>query len=261
MTSPRHAQAGRPATDPCGSFVGREQELARLRALLEQASAGRPRLVLLEGPVGIGKTALVRRVLHQARIWRVLWAEGKEPETNLPYSMLGQLFAGTTTGTTVELPSPMGIFGRASDRDVDPLEIGATLLDLLGFLQHRSPVALVVDDAHWADRPSLHALAFALRRLRVGRVVAIVVVRDLANPRLPESLRLALTAKHGHQLRLAGLSVSEWQLLASEHGVDALPAWALTRLYEHTLGNPSRIHALLDLPASDCPGHRPSPQL
>jgi predicted ATPase len=247
MTSPRRAECNRPETGLPGCFVGREQELARLRTVLEHARAGSPRLVLVQGPAGIGKTALIRHVLRQAGTWRVLWAEGKEPESNLPYRVMGQLL----TGVTVEPPTPMGMLGSASGRDADPLDVGAMLLDLLGFLQEASPVVLVVDDAHRADRPSLHALAFALRRLRVARVVAVVVVRDPANLRLPESLRLALTAEHGHHLRLAGLSVSELRALASEHGVDTLPEWALTRLYEHTLGNPSRIHALFDLPASD----------
>src|SRR5215211_1674943 len=48
-------------------FVGRQPMLARLRRMLEQARAGQPRLVLIEGPAGIGKTTFVRRFLPRPR--------------------------------------------------------------------------------------------------------------------------------------------------------------------------------------------------
>jgi AAA ATPase domain len=53
--------SGASATpDSRAPFVGRQPMLARLRRMLEQARAGQPRLVLIEGPAGIGKTTLVR---------------------------------------------------------------------------------------------------------------------------------------------------------------------------------------------------------
>lgn len=49
------------------SFVGREDERGRLRRALDEASQGRQVVVSIEGPAGIGKTALVRQFLRESR--------------------------------------------------------------------------------------------------------------------------------------------------------------------------------------------------
>mgnify|MGYP001792041644 CR=1 FL=1 len=57
-----------------------------------------------------------------------------------------------------------------------PIWVGAALLELLGSMQTSGgPVLLLVDDAQWADRPSLQALLFALRRLQADRVLTLMV--------------------------------------------------------------------------------------
>ena len=53
----------------------------------------------------------------------------------------------------------------------DPLLTGVAVLTLLSDLSERSPVLVVADDAHWLDRSSLEALAFAGSRLDAERVV------------------------------------------------------------------------------------------
>jgi D-arabinose 1-dehydrogenase-like Zn-dependent alcohol dehydrogenase len=68
-----------------GDFVGREPELALLRAAFDEARAGRPRVVLVKGPQGIGKTTLVDRFAGGVGDARVLRASGDESETVLAY--------------------------------------------------------------------------------------------------------------------------------------------------------------------------------
>ena len=58
---------------------------------------------------------------------------------------------------------------------------------------------------HWADRPSLQALIFALRRLAADRVLAIIAVRDDRAPDLPDSLGRLIRKQTGTVLRLRGL--------------------------------------------------------
>ncbi|AYG84396.1 hypothetical protein DWB77_06610 [Streptomyces hundungensis] len=53
----------------------------------------------------------------------------------------------------------------AGQRHAGPRGRGCLAPDVLGTFQGRSPVILVIDDVHWADIPSLHALTFVLRRL------------------------------------------------------------------------------------------------
>ena len=72
-------------------FVGRETELETLRAQLVQVRAGQPRVVFIEGPAGIGKSALVERFLRSERDVRVLRASGDPWEALVPYGVIDQL--------------------------------------------------------------------------------------------------------------------------------------------------------------------------
>ncbi len=235
--SPRGAAAQRSQA----LFVGRQPTLTSLRRRLEQARAGEPRLVLIEGPAGIGKTTLVRRFLEEAAERCVLRASGEEAEANLPFGVLAQLLAAAPT--TPPGPAAVGVAGEGT---VDPLAAGAVLLDLLGELQRTDPVVVVVDDLHWADQPSLRALTFALRRLRVDRVLTLVLTREVADARLPEGLRRLLTDDQTLRLRLGGLEAEELRALSGRLGHRPLSMWAAARLRAHTHGNPLHARALLE---------------
>ncbi|MEV6170993.1 AAA family ATPase [Streptomyces sp. NPDC051954] len=208
------------------SFLGRTDELAELRRLYGEASAGRPQLVVVEGPAGIGKTALVRHFITGTAEGHVLAAAGEEHEADLPYGVLSQLL------------------GRPVH--TDPLTAGAELLEPLGELQHEEPVVVVVDDAHWADTPSLRALTFALRRLRADRVLALLALRDMGDPRLPGGLRRILTDDNAVRLRLGGLAATDLVGLSARYLTEPLPPAAAHRLHAHTDGNPLHCLALLE---------------
>jgi DNA-binding CsgD family transcriptional regulator len=227
-------------------FVGRQAELALLGGKLAQARAGQPQVVLVRGPAGIGKTWLVDRFLGTvADVW-VVRADGEESEAVLTYGVAEQLLrAGAVVASGVRAaPGANGIVG------VDPLAVGAQLLDMLGQLQAKGPVALVVDDAQWADLPSLRALLFALRRLYADQVLALFTVRDEEGQPLPEGLQRLLASERGTILRLGGLGADDLWALAAAMGVGGFSLRAAEGLRAHTGGNPLHARALLEeLPA------------
>ncbi|MEU9284672.1 AAA family ATPase [Streptomyces sp. NPDC048275] len=209
-------------------FVGRGGERAALRERLVRVGRGDPQLVLVAGEAGIGKTALVRDFVQDGGgCGTVLWASGEENEQSLTYGVLDQLLGD-------------------GQRDGDPLAAGAVLLDALGHHQEGSPVVtVVVDDAHWADTPSLHALTFTLRRLRVDRVLAVVVVREEADPRLPDGLRRLFGDDRTLRLLLDGLAPAQIRDLSGALGSGPMAERTASRLHAHTGGNPLHLRALL----------------
>jgi ATP/maltotriose-dependent transcriptional regulator MalT len=227
-------------------FVGRRAELEHLDGLLAAARTGQPQLVAIEGPAGIGKTALVQRFLDRTSGRCVLRTRGEQMEATFPYGVVEQLLAGLA----LPLPAPLDTLRTATERGQDPFAVGAALVDLLGVVQQAGPVVLVVDDAQWADPASLTALVFAFRRLRVDRILTVIVVPGLIDVRALESLRRALADEGGSHLRLSGLAVPELGRLAGELGVDRLTHRALQQLHDHTQGNPLHARALLrEVPA------------
>ncbi|HEX2041641.1 MAG TPA: AAA family ATPase [Acidimicrobiales bacterium] len=214
-------------------FVGRELELRELEAQLHSVRKGEPRVVVLEGGEGIGKSALLREVLAHTQGFSVVHASGDQAEAELPCGVAGQLLASAGTR-----PSTEEVFGQ------DPLLVGGRLLRLVEELETRGPVIVVVDDAQWADRASLQALSFALRRLNADPVLGVVAARNAATA-LPDGLR-RLAQERGTVLRLDGLSVDELGQLGICLGAGPLPRRALQRLRDHSGGNPLHARALLE---------------
>ena len=105
---------------------------------------------------------------------------------------------------------------------------------------------LAVDDANWADRPSLQALIFALRRLAADQVLTLIAVRDDSVTDLPESLGRLISGQRGTVLRLRGLDEEDLRDLAVEMGIDGIGAVAARRLRYGTQGNPLHARALLE---------------
>jgi hypothetical protein len=250
------------------SFVGRHAELALLRDRLAAVVRGEPAVVQVEGPPGIGKTALVDRFLADVagtgptmRTARVLRVSGDETETLLAYGVVEQL---------ARVAGPAGVALTVPDDPAtpdavpldDPVTVGTRILRVLDALGRDGPVVLVVDDAHWVDRPSLRALIFALRRMVADQLLAVVVTRDDAVPLLPDSLRRLVTGHRGIVLRLAGLGEDDLRELAALLGVDgAGPVTRAARtLREATGGSPLHARALLEeFPARRWTGRDPLP--
>lgn len=222
-------------------FVGRGAELAVLENALVRARFARPMVMLVLGEAGMGKSALLARATGrlQGSGGVVLRAAGDEHEADLHLGVLAQLVAGIRreNASATAFATPEG--------ELEPLAAGASLLELVGELQDPGPLAIVVDDAQWADSASLHALAFSLRRLRSDRVVALLSARTDGLDRLPRGLTALAQEPTGTTLALSGLDAGELVQLAEALGAGRLSRRAAQRLAHHTGGNPLLAAALL----------------
>jgi DNA-binding CsgD family transcriptional regulator len=222
-------------------FVGREVELGRLHTEFDAARRGEPRLVLIQGAAGMGKTALLHRLLADIAADCVLRANGEEAEASLAFGVVEQLARQITGPASERLSATLGLRPRP-----DPVRVGAELVDLLGQLETNGPVSLVIDDLQWADVPSLQALVFALRRLHADQVLTLLLVRDNAIDSLPGGLHRLLAARSGMRIKLDGLTTEELRALAIVVGTGPLSARALERVQRLTGGSPLHARALLE---------------
>ena len=89
------------------AVVGRDRELAEITSVLDLAD-GDPRILLLEGDAGIGKTTLWRAGVDDARIlgYRVLACAGAESETKLSFTAVRDLVAEAFDEVADDLPPP-----------------------------------------------------------------------------------------------------------------------------------------------------------
>jgi DNA-binding CsgD family transcriptional regulator len=165
----------RPST-----LVEREEELATLGALLDAMQGGIGRVAVVEGAEGIGKTRLLEALRHdvESRGIRALSARGAELERGFPFGIVRQLFEPLTSAGShheraalrrgaARLAAPVLMEPAAGTVDLEepPFATLHGLYWLTANLCDREPLALLIDDAHWSDEPSVRFLGYLQRRL------------------------------------------------------------------------------------------------
>jgi len=161
-------------------LVGRERELRRVTTLLDEARRGRSGTLVVVGDAGVGKTALLADGRALAAGMHVLGATGVESELELPFASLHALLRPVLELLPRIPPLQRQALAAAlalEEGEPDPFVVGAATLSLLVEAAEERAVLVVLDDAHWLDRASADALAFAARRLLGEEIAFLVAVR------------------------------------------------------------------------------------
>ncbi len=249
-------------------LVGRDEQMAALEAAFGRVRQGGPSAVLLGGEAGVGKSRLVSEFGRTAVAAgaRVLTGGCLELGTDgLPFApftavlrelvhemgadALASMLPGRTTRGLARLLPELG----EPDTSGDPAEARARLFEeVLRALEHltrHSPVVLVIEDAHWADRSSRDLLTFLTGNQRAlsGLLIVVTFRSDelhRTHPLRPllasldridwvERLELPRLTRHDTEelvVRILGRS-------PASHTADAL--------YHRSEGNPLFVEALL----------------
>ena len=186
------------AANRSGALVERGDEVGLIESTLADAQRGQGSAVLIEAAPGMGKSRLVERACDLAREAgvRILGARGSELESSFAFGVVRQLLEGPLTAMdeadrdrmltgAAGLAAPLLAERRRRPRpgsSPSPETSGLHgLYWLTANLAKQGPLLICVDDAHWADEPSLRWLAYLTRR--VDRPAGGGHRRDATDPR------------------------------------------------------------------------------
>jgi class 3 adenylate cyclase len=261
------------AAVPRGGFVGRVAEAERLRKLFAEASAGQRRLVLVSGEPGIGKTRLSTHTALSARAEGAAVLYGHcEEEVGVPYApwveALGhyvehvpeEVLAAHVERHGGELSRLVGELrarvprlppARATDPETERYLLWGAVVGLLREATASESLVLILDDLHWADKPTLQLLKHVVAEARGTRVLIIATYRDSDLHRghpLSELLADLHRFEGIERVALSGLSQPEIvQMMerAGGHELDQAGVALSHELFRETDGNPFYTGELL----------------
>jgi DNA-binding CsgD family transcriptional regulator len=220
-------------------LIDRLAERARLGGLLAAARSGHSAVLVISGPPGVGKTALLEYAVESAAGLRLARVAGVEPEMELAFAALQQLLSPLLDDAG-RLPDPQRdaldvALGLKAGPAPDRFLVGLAALSLLSGAAAKQPMLCVVDDAQWLDKASAQALGFVARRLLAEPIALLFAAadepcEDLAG--LPD-------------LAIGGLGVGDARLLLDSVARGPVDERVRDRVIAETHGNPL---ALLELP-------------
>jgi len=241
--------------DGCGSaargqgidkLFGRDREIAVLQSFLDDSATG-PSVLVLDGDVGAGKSALWRAAVAVARERGhcVLVSRATEAEAPLAFAALGDLLRDVLDEGLSRLPPPQATALRVAvllqepeGPAPDPLAVSVATLGVLRAVAAERPLLIALDDYAWLDAASASVLAFVFRRLETEPVGVLGTVRDYARPARPALLDEATTGRPPRRMVVGPLDRDAIDALLAREVHVAIPPPLVTEIADTSGGNP-----------------------
>ncbi|MEK6323100.1 MAG: protein kinase [Acidobacteriota bacterium] len=256
-----------------GVFIGREQETKELRVALNETLLGKGHLFMLVGEPGSGKTRMTEQLATYARLcnaqvltgscyegegapafWPWLqivrsFAQEREPQTLL--SIMGP---GAADIAQVVLEIKEQLPDLPPPPSLEPEQARFRLFDsVTTFLKNasrRQPLVIILDDLHWADKPSLLLLQFLARELKDACILVIGTYRDIELGRQhPLSQTLGELSRQGLSARITLRGLTEQDVarfIEMTTGIEP-PEHLVRTVYQQTEGNPFFLSEIVRL--------------
>src|SRR3954467_5098331 len=174
-------------------LLGRDPQLAAATRAIGEVRRGSGRVLGLLGEAGLGKSAMLAEIGGRARaaVLRVVAGRGVEQERDIPFGVMCDAL-GELAGAPGDVP--------VAERFRRHRAVAASL-------ERLAPVALLLDDLHWADEASLELVLHLLRRPVPVPALLVIAARPVGPA--ARLLDAARSSAGWEQLALAPLSRDE----------------------------------------------------
>jgi predicted ATPase/Tfp pilus assembly protein PilF len=252
---------------PEGALIAREEELGRLLSAVDAVEGGSGRLVLLAGEPGVGKTRLAQEVTRHVYERGFLVASGRcyEPQQSVPYypflDVLSAVYRAASPSIQADvgrrwpylgrlLPDLVTDRGRESGSGQDEQqELFRAITNFLEAVAEIVPVAILLDDLHWADDSSLMLITHVVRHSYSSRLLIVGTYRHVeARRRHALSSAIADLSREGlvenmmvHGLKEEGTAA----LIAAAMGEAGVSDEFAELVHRRTDGNPFFVNQVL----------------
>ena len=217
-----------------GAFVGRKREMDVLRAALEDVVSGWPRIVMISGEPGIGKTRLAQEIgiIAADEGVQTFWGrcyEGQGAPSYWPWVQIIRDYIrerdprelrsvmGTGAANIAEIVSELkaklpGLETPASldSPDANRFRLFDSIASFFKNAARSKPVMLVLEDLHWADRPSLMLLEFLAHEISGSRILFVGTFRHAESEHaLSQTIGELAREPYFQQIQLSRLGLSD----------------------------------------------------